>query len=266
MTPRSMRQGMTMMEIMVSIAILGIIGMLTWSTVGQTLAAREKLEAEDGIRQQARMALNRISHEISLAYLTSNVSSPNSYRTVFVGKDDGEIDTLWFAALSHHRIYRDARECDQTELTYWGEMDPNDSGAYVLLHREAPRIDHEPDQDGVILPLAFGVKRLDFKYLDGNTNEWAEEWDSQGVEQANRLPRAVRVILVVEGPSAQGRDETKEFTYATTVLLEYSSNLNKSAFATGSGNTVTSPLSGGNTRSLPGGGLGGGRGLPGSSR
>lgn len=266
MNARRMRQGMTLMEIMVSMAILALIGMMTAGVVGQALANREKLEAEDGVRQQARMALNRISRELSLAYLTSNVSSPNSYRTVFVGKDDGEIDSLWFAALSHHRIYQDARECDQTELTYWGEIDPNDSGSYVLLHREAPRIDHEPDKDGVILPLAFGVKRLDFKYLDGTNDEWADEWDSQGVEQANRLPRAVRVILVVEGPSSQSQDETKEYTYATTVLLEYASNLNKSAFATGSGNTVTSPLGGGNTRRLPGGGTGGARGLPGSSR
>jgi general secretion pathway protein J len=255
---------MTLMEIMVSLAILSMIGALSWTALGQTLLARESLERQDGVRQQARNALERISRELGLAYLSGNITTPNSYKTVFVGKDADPIDTLWFASLSHHRIYRDSRESEQTELTYWGEPDPEDRNTYVLLHREAPRIDHEPDKDGVILPLAYGVQRLDFKYLDPNTNEWEDEWDSTGIDHPNRLPRAVRVVLVLEGPDASDPDKTQEFAYATTVILEFAKEMSKSVFATGSENAVTGPAAGG-SRSLPGGGMGA-RGLPGSSR
>jgi len=263
---------MTLMEIMVSLAILSMIGAMSWTALGQTFLARDALETQDGVRQQARIALERITREISLAYMSGStatsgsLSSPNSFKTVFVGKDEDPIDTLWFSAISHHRIYRDSRECDQTELTYWGEPDPEDRDSYVLLHREAPRIDHEPDKDGTILPLAYGLKRLDFKYLDPNTNEWEEEWDTTGIEHPNKLPRAVRVVLVLEGPSASDPEEMEDFAYATTVILEFSGAMKTSAFATGTGNTVTAPArGGGNARSLPGGGMGA-RGLPGSSR
>lgn len=258
---------MTLMEIMVSLAILSMIGAMSWTALGQTFMARDALERQDGVHQQARIALERMSRELSLAYISGNTTVPNSYRTVFVGKDEEPADSLWFASISHHRIYRDSREADQTELTYWVESDPNDSDSYVLLHREAPRIDHEPDKDGTILPLAFGVKRLDFKYLDGTDFEWEEEWDTTGIEHPNKLPRAVRIILVLEGPSARDPEETEEFTYATTVMLEFSGAVKRSALASGQ----SSPLSGGTT-TLPGGtgmgaaGMGGARGLPGSSR
>ena len=170
---------MTLMEIMVSMAVLSMIGAMSWTALGQTFMARDALERQDAVHQQARVALERMSRELSLAYISGNISVPNSYRTVFVGKDEEPADSLWFAAISHHRIYRDSREADQTELTYWVEPDPNDRDSYVLLHREAPRIDHEPDKDGTILPLAYGVKRLDFKYLDGSDFEWEDEWDEE---------------------------------------------------------------------------------------
>jgi len=266
----SFRKGMTLMEIMVSLAILSMIGAMSWTALGQTFLARDALEVQDGVRQQARIALERISRELATAYMSGNITTPNTYKTVFVGKNEDPVDTLWFASLSHHRIYRDSRESDQTELTYWGEPDPDDRNTYVLLHREAPRIDHESDKDGTILPLAYGVQRLDFKYLDPKTNEWEEEWDSTGIDHPNAMPRAVRVVLVLEGPDAADPDKTAEYAYATTVMLEFSNEMSSSAFATGSENAVTAPAPGGG-RQFPGGGLGGGvtgasRGLPGSSR
>jgi general secretion pathway protein J len=266
----SSRKGMTLMEIMVSLAILSMIGAMSWTALGQTFLARDALEVQDGVRQQARIALERISRELSTAYMSGNITTPNTYKTVFVGKNEDPVDTLWFASLSHHRIYRDSRESEQTELTYWGEPDPDDRDTYVLLHREAPRIDHESDKDGTILPLAYGVQRLDFKYLDPKTNEWEEEWDSTGIDHPNIMPRAVRVVLVLEGPDAADPEKTAEFAYATTVMLEFSNEMSSSAFATGSENAVTAPAPGSN-RGLPGGamgatGMGGARGLPGSSR
>ena len=256
---------MTLMEIMVSMAVLSMIGAMSWTALGQTFMARDALERQDAVHQQARVALERMSRELSLAYISGNISVPNSYRTVFVGKDEEPADSLWFAAISHHRIYRDSREADQTELTYWVEPDPNDRDSYVLLHREAPRIDHEPDKDGTILPLAYGVKRLDFKYLDGSDFEWEDEWDTTGVEHPNKLPRAVRIILVLEGPSASDPEETEEFTYATTVMLEFSGAVKRSALASGQ----TSGAAGGNALSQGRTGIGaaglGARGLPGGA-
>lgn len=234
MTVRRRRQGMTLIEVLVAMAVLATMAALTLSSLEGAVRTRDILGEKDSVTQGASVALSRISRELQLAYMTSNLAAQGSYRTVFVGEQDEPIDTLWFASLAHKRLYRDARESDQTEITIWGERDPENPDAWVLLHREGPRIDHEPDKDGVILPLAHGVKRLDVRFLDNLTNEWAEEWDSLGVDTPNRLPRAVEILLVLLGPDPDHPDDDDRFIehpFTTTVVLYYADPLKKSAFA-----------------------------------
>ncbi|MED5372753.1 MAG: type II secretion system protein GspJ [Myxococcota bacterium] len=222
---------MTLIEVIIALGILATIGVLTLSTVSSTLKARDVLAEEDEVQQSARVALDTLTHELRLAYLSWNKNSPNTYRTVFVGKDTGDIDTLWFASLSHQRLYQGAREGDQTEITIWGDDDPYHDGRYVLLHREAPRIDHEPDEGGVIQPMSYNVRSLSIRYLDPQTCEWADEWDSTAVEQLNRLPRAVQFSLTLMGPDPDEDGKEKPYTFASTTVLQYGKRARCAVFA-----------------------------------
>lgn len=235
--PRGSAPGFTLMEVMLALALLATIGALVTSTLGNTLKARELLVADDAVQKSARVALSRLARELRLAYLTESTTAVNTYRTVFVARDEDPVDTVWFTALSHRRMYRDTRECDQTEITLWGEDDPEQSNLSVLLHREAPRIDQEPDLDGVILPLAHGVKRFDLRFLDSQTAEWHEEWDTTGTETPNRLPRAVKLVLVISAPDVEDPDTLVDHTFVTTILLEYADAMTRSVFSRGSGQT-----------------------------
>lgn len=215
------RAAMTLIEVVVALAILAVIGAMALGALASTLAARDALEANDHVQQSARVALGRITRDIELAWLHRDATTVNTYRTLFVGKDADPTDRMWFTTLNHHRLYRDARESDQTEVTIWLEDDPNDDDLYVLMHREAPRIDHEPDKQGVIYPLAYGVKRFTVRYLDGKSCEFLDEWDSTGPDQADRLPRAVQLVLTLMGPDPDDEDEKVEHSFATTILLRY---------------------------------------------
>ena len=228
------RQGLTMVEVLVAISVLAIMAALTLGSIQGAVLTRDVLAEKDGVNQGASVALSRMSRELQLAYMTSNLSAQSSYRTVFVGVQDEPIDNLWFATLAHRRLYRDARESEQAEVTLWGERDPENADAWVLLHREGPRIDHEPDKDGVILPLAHGVKRLDLRFLDSKTNEWEDEWDSLGVDTPNRLPRAIEILLVLLGPDPDHPDDEDRFVehpFTTPVVLQYAEPLQRSVFA-----------------------------------
>lgn len=229
------RAGFTLLEIMVSLAILGVIAVLTWSTMGTTLKIRDYLAEENVLDRSARIALDRITRELQLAYLTESVTAVNTYRTVFVGQDGNETDSIWFATLAHHRTVRDSRECDQTEITLWTEDDPENRGRQVLLHREAPRVDQEPDKDGVISPLATSVNRFELRYLDPTTNEWRDDWDTAGTETPNRLPRAVQVVLTLLGPDPDDESRVIEHPYITTVMVERASRLKRGLFSNGGG-------------------------------
>jgi type II secretory pathway component PulJ len=221
---------------MVALAVLSMISVFTWQTLAGTLNARDNLSFDDELEKSARITLGRLRREISLAFLTESLTAINSYRTVFVGKDDGETDQIWFATRSHRRTLAGSRESDQTEITLWCEDDPEHRSRYVLLHREAQRIDHLPDKDGGIMPLARNVSRFDLRYLDHTNGEWQDEWDTLGAETPNRLPRAVQVVLTLLAEDPIDEDTLVERSYLTTIMVETAPRLQQSATAGGSGN------------------------------
>jgi len=223
---RRRRAGFTLLEILVAIGVLAIIAALTFETIAGAIRARDMLEANDAMTQSARVALSKLKRDLALAWLTPNTQAVNTFRTVFVARDDNP-DRLWFTSLSHQRLYRDARESDQTEITLWTEDDPTRSDAMVLLRREAPRIDQEPEEGGPILPLAYGVVGFDVHFLDPVKNEWKPEWDSTGVDQANRLPRAAQITLTLLGPDEDEGETLVPYPFTTTVILEYAPPLTK---------------------------------------
>lgn len=221
---RNRRAGFTLLEVVVSLAVFAMIVGLTFGTIASALNTRDLLEADDAVNQSARIAMSRIRRDLSLAYLTPNVSAVNTYQTLFVAQDKNP-DQLWFATLAHQRLYRGARESDQTEITYWTEDDPDTKDALVLLRREAPRIDNYPERDGTIAPLAYDVKAFDIRYLDSKTNEWREEWDTTGVDTPNRLPRAAQVTLTLLAPDPNDPEETIERSWVSMVMLEFAPRL-----------------------------------------
>lgn len=230
-SPANRRAGFTLLEVIIAIGILALIATMTFETISGALRARDMLEANDALNQSARAALGKLRRDLSLAYLTPQTQAVNTFRTVFVAKDDSP-DRLWFASLSHQRLYRDAHECDETEITIWTEDDPTTDGALVLLRREAPRIDQDPEQGGTILPLAYKVKSFEVRFQDPTNNEWRDTWDSTGGETPNRLPRTARITLTLLGPGDEP-DELTSYPFMTDVILEYASPLKRGLFAGG---------------------------------
>ena len=231
MTSLRARRGLTLMEILISVVLFVFISGFSLSILINTAALRDEVLSNDQYRRSARNAMNRIQRELRLAFLTENRNAVGTYQTVFIGKDQGDQDQIWFATMAHHRKYFNATEGDQSEITLWVEKGPREKGE-VLLHRESNFIDHEPEKGGIILPMAEGVKRFNLRYLNSQTNEWQEEWDSTGVDTANSLPRAVEIILEIEYRDEENYVQTQ--TYLSTVLLELAKPLTRSLLS-GSG-------------------------------
>ena len=244
---RSLRRGLTMIEVMIAIAIVTFVGVIGWESIETAIALNDVLELHDGTNRQARVSLGRLRRELQLAYLTPNrpggavangqqaagataganpVSAPvvvgdPRYLTVFVA-ENSDPDRLWFSTLGHQRIYHNARECDQAEVTVWAERAEREQGeGYVLYHRESQRIDGKPDEDGRIWPLAYNVKSFDLRYLDGTRNEWVDEWDTRSADTPYRLPRAVQVAMVLLAPDPEDEDDSVEVPFFTTIPLQY---------------------------------------------
>lgn len=232
---RFRRRGMTLVEVMVALAVLVIMSVVSWDVLRSAIEINDLLARGDETARSARVALSKIKRELQLAYLTPNKGAIETYETVFVGLDDNP-DSIYFATLAHQRVYANSRECDQAEVTIWTDSSPSEKGTgYVLYHRESPRIDEEPAQQGKVYPLAYNVRSFELKYMDQNKEDWVDEWDTRSVDTLYRLPRAVQVGLVLIGPDLIDPEDTRDVPFFTTVILEYAKPMPKSLFSDGGG-------------------------------
>ncbi|MFW6067510.1 MAG: PulJ/GspJ family protein [Myxococcota bacterium] len=220
------RHGFTLVEALISIAILAIVGTLVVGGFTQTFKNKNRVEQDIERYHIVRLALDRMARELSMAYVSAHVNpNPTLQRmlTAFVG-DEERVD---FTSFSHRRLMRDSHESDQNELGYFVAHHPDGSGRQVLARREQHRIDEDPRTGGKSMILVEDVEELELEYLDPTSGEWLRSWDStQAAMQPNRLPSQVKIRLTVPHP----RKERESLTLGTRTSLPLQFALNHAAY------------------------------------
>lgn len=222
MRPGSRRRGargMTLLEIMVSMAVLAMIALLIYGAVDSLSRGKrsEALRAERG--RQGRSALLRIVRELSGAFVSLHIpSNPalQTRQTLMIGQNSMPFDRIDFTSFAHRRTTADSKESDQSEIGYFVVPDPERSGKYDLVRREQTPIDYDAKRGGVVNVIAEDVEKFDVQYLDPMTSQWLENWDTTqaATGQSGRLPLEVWVTIVLANvpPGV-------EKTYTTKVVL-----------------------------------------------
>ena len=198
----SARRGFTLIEVMIAVSILAIVSTLIYGSFARTFEVREFVSAVQERYHGARLALERMAREISMAFIYDcrELDTPTGerrFRTIFKVERSGRIDQMVFSSFSHLRLVRDANETDQNVLTYYGDDDPDDPGVTNLMRREKIRIDGEPEEGGEAMVLCHDVESLHFELWDETKQDWVEEWDCSQIERQNQMPKLVRITLTV---------------------------------------------------------------------
>lgn len=211
------QRGFTLAETLIAVTILGMIGGLTFGTFSRAMEARRRASEITEHYHQVRQAMQRMSREISMAYLSEhkNCEEPRS-GTIFTGKRASSGMRLDFTSFSHTKMTADANESDQNELSFYVDRDPNDAQKSVLMRREQARIDDEPDEGGVAEVLADNITSLSFEFYNPKDDRWENEWDSTNFDFRGRLPMFVKIEL--KTTDEHGREET--FVTKTRVFLK----------------------------------------------
>lgn len=219
------RQGMTLIEVMIGMTLFAAVGALVYGGFSQTSRAKTRLEGQLNRYHELSAAMERMVRELSMAYVSMHynpMSSLQSMRTVFVGKDSGFGDRVDFTSVSHTRLFRDAKESDQNEISYFVANHPTGEGK-VLARRMQPRIDDKPQEGGRVEIMLEDVLEFDLQYLDPVNWEWLSSWDTQsGVGQINRLPAQIKIMLTVPGITDPRRREV--FGTRTTLPMNWAFN------------------------------------------
>jgi general secretion pathway protein J len=205
MKRRAEQRGLTLVEVLVSVAILAMIATLIYGTF-DALSRAKKGEAKRGDRtRQARAALDRIAREMQSAFLSLHTPPPalQTRATAFIAKSGTPSDRVDFTAFAHIRTQRDAKESDQAEIGYFALPDPDKDGKLDLVRREQSPPDMDVQRGGTVAVLCDDIESFDVRFFDPTTGQWVESWDSTQITgQPNRIPYEVKVTIVLKNMPA----------------------------------------------------------------
>lgn len=213
--------GLTLIELMIAMAILAFISISVYAAIDGMRKSREAVERITDRYREGRMAMARMTRELSSAYLSEHAPIDPSLRvvkTVFKGKDETPIARIDFNSFARRRLSKTERVSDQMEVSYFASDDPDKSNVTDLARREASP-DEKPTEGGRVQVLATDVKKFEVKYLDPLTTNWVDEWDSTSITNAKgRLPLQIKLMLELNGGARESDDAERGVIRLVTIV------------------------------------------------
>lgn len=199
---RRREAGMTLLEIMISMAIMVTMMALAWRTIGNTGDVKRKFEAFEERNHELRMAMGRIAADFEAAYLSKNEETNATYpRTMFIAKSGSKLPEIRFSTLGHRALWADANESEQTVISYLTRSDPERRNVTNWIRREQRRPSNEPPDDE---PAEYDIVLRDVQAVklelwNWNDQEWQDTWDTtQADGQRGKLPSRVRITVTIK--------------------------------------------------------------------
>ena len=181
-------KGFTLIEVLVAMAIFGVLSMLAYMTLGQTLANSEMLTERMDRLQAVQRTMRFLSNDLLQAAprpvrLELGDSLGPAVLTSLSGEFALELTHGGWgnpAGLPRSTLQRSAYRLEDDELVryHWNVLDrtfANEPIANVLLNN---------------------VESLLFRYLIDD-DEWSEVWPPQGRPDVRARPRAVEIVLTL---------------------------------------------------------------------
>ena len=193
-------QAFTLIEVMAVTLFLAIIGTYTWGYLRSTITTQRKIEERTTLQQTGISIMTKLQDDISQVFFVES----NQKMTFFQGGPH----EIAFSSLSHDAPSPKDKESEEAEIYYTldGDKDDPDGKTQVLLRKEVPYLFNQQDKvdDYLPIPVARKILSLDFTYSDDGT-KYLDEWDTAGADHPNKLPKLVRIKLVVR--DTQGHEE-----------------------------------------------------------
>lgn len=203
------RLGFTLIEVLVAIAVLAALSALLFGAFSGLKRTKDGVERINDRQREARLAMARMVRELQMAYLSAHEPVPPTrpvQKTIFKGTSGMPGDRVDFTAFAHNRLDRDSHESDQSEISYYLMANPDKPGEVDLVRRESSILDLYPEKGGRVEVLATDVDLFDLTFLEPQTIQWLESWDStQSTGQLGRLPTQVSITLVLNGGRRSSR-------------------------------------------------------------
>ena len=194
------RRGFTLIEVMISVAIIAGMGLIIQGTLRGALGAKNRVERKNELLRGVQVGISKMTGDLGCAFL-ANASLKGTETAYETGMKGGE-DHLDFSTLGHFHYVENATDTDQVTVGYSLKKE----GEYSSLYRrESQRLSEKIDEGGTSFALIENIREFKLQYYDSSKEEWVSEWDTSQISVLGRLPRAVKIEIKVAE-----LDETEE--------------------------------------------------------
>jgi len=213
--PAKNMKGFTLLEVLVSMAILVIIMAALYSAYTTNVEAIQIARQNGEVHQAARIVLERMTKDLQSALIQVSVPS-EKIRLGFVGEDreiDGKrADRVDFTSVTHLPLTEKGPASDLCEIGYLIEEDSEDR-SLVLFRRDDPSVDDDFTKGGLLQEMTRNVLEFNLTYQDSRGEE-SHKWNTlEGMPGAG-LPVLIKVRLVL-------KDElNREHVFSTSIHPE----------------------------------------------
>ncbi len=193
-------RGFTLIEIMLAVAILGIIMVMLASSFHAVAAGKTHAEGRLLSNRQACALLAQLTSELHGAVQTPLIAS----NVLLVGQgrmqNGAPLDSLMISTIdSGHR--RSISSFGAEELIgYSGQPNPRHRGWYMLMREQRSALLNDVAGIKLAPPVVPAANVLAFHVRYFNGNIWLESWDSASLPPGMQLPQAIAIDLVMAGP------------------------------------------------------------------
>ena len=209
-----MRKGFTLIEVLLAMSITAILVASVYFSFSNLLNGREKIKKVTERERSIYFTLELIRNDLKNAYLTLNRGMPEeTHKTIFKSEDQTPVSHLTFTALNHVKMAAGVKQCDQTEIEYYGE---NIDGENVLMRRESLWVDEYPERGGNVYPVLKGFTSIKFEYWHAITKEWVDHWNTESANNVNSLPPKIKITMIAQ----EGEYGKEDYKIETVVNLQ----------------------------------------------
>jgi len=214
------RRGFTLIEIMIATTILGIILLTVYGVLSRALYAKNHSEERADLYASGREAVLKIADELEGAL------PPTAGRNIgFIGipgTGRTPTDAVQFVVVVRRLYSVSQNRGGRALVSYSLDPMPNTRSLFALRRQEQLLTEVPIDETGTDIsaaaptPVAFAAYILDqvaglrFRYLNPQTGEWADSWDTTVEVPPGQppvgLPGAVEVTLFLADPQGGVHD------------------------------------------------------------
>lgn len=216
----SREAGMTLLEIMFSVALLLLMTVSASSIIRNGIDMRIALSQQSKVNHRLNLAMQKLADDIEETFLIDLqrqelLSTERSTKSIFAIKMSQNSSELRMTTLTHKAIEANSHESDQSLVVYKVEKD-NNTGRTHLMRGDSEVIPTQLDEDPPMTILARNIKAI--RVTAWNGDDWKDEWNSTRSDWRNTLPRMVRIE--VEAYAIEPEDEAAPIVESDpTVIL-----------------------------------------------